>query len=29
MMSYVGGLDGYRRICDDVRDDSYRGFIVK
>lgn len=28
IMSYVGGLDVYRQICDDVAADDYRGFAV-
>ncbi|MFV0459560.1 MAG: flavin-containing monooxygenase [Actinomycetales bacterium] len=28
MMSYVGGLDQYRVICDEVAADGYRGFVL-
>ncbi|MGB6245664.1 MULTISPECIES: NAD(P)/FAD-dependent oxidoreductase [Gordonia] len=28
IMSYVGGLDAYRRICDEVAADGYRGFAI-
>ena len=27
-MPYVGGCGGYRKICDDVAADSYRGFVI-
>ena len=27
IMSYVGGLDVYRQICDEVTADGYRGFV--
>jgi len=29
IMSYVGGLNTYREICDDVAAHSYRGFAIK
>lgn len=29
IMSYVGGLNTYREICDDVAADNYRGFAIK
>ena len=28
-MPYVGGIGNYRRICDEVAADNYRGFILK
>ena len=28
-MPYVGGIGNYRRICDEVRADNYRGFHLK
>lgn len=28
IMSYVGGLDVYRQICDEVAAEGYRGFVV-
>lgn len=29
IMSYVGGLNTYREICDDVAAEGYRGFAIK
>jgi cyclohexanone monooxygenase len=27
-MPYVGGVGAYRRICDEVVDDGYAGFVM-
>ncbi len=28
LLSYIGGVGNYRRICDEVKDSGYEGFVI-
>lgn len=28
LLSYIGGVGNYRRICDEVKDSGYKGFVI-
>ena len=28
LLSYIGGVGNYRRICDEVKDSDYAGFVI-